>query len=132
MTPKCHFGDNTPTCNPPAKIATGALGDLGKLSAALKATPTDYEAIRVNIDALAKDAQTALASRTKLGNVMNSLTLAQNKYEDLTISYKDQKSRLEDVDLLEVSSNLQYQETILQASLNVGQKIIQPSLLNYM
>ena len=118
--------------NPDNKIATGALGDLGILRDAMMAEPPDYETVRESIDKLEDDVQHILTYRTELGNTMQTLTMMENKYEDLKISYTNQKSNLQDVDLVGLSSDLTYQQMVLQASLSVGQQMMQPSLLNYM
>ena len=118
--------------NPDNKIATGALGDLGILRDAMMAEPPDYETVRESINKLEDDVQHILTYRTELGNTMQTLTMMENKYEDLKISYTNQKSNLQDVDLVGLSSDLTYQQMVLQASLSVGQQMMQPSLLNYM
>ena len=118
--------------NPDNKIATGALGDLGILRDAMMAEPPDYETVRESIDKLEDDVQHILTYRTELGNTMQTLTMMENKYEDLKISYTNQKSNLQDVDLVGLSSDLTYQQMVLQASLSIGQQMMQPSLLNYM
>ena len=118
--------------DPNNKVATGALGDLGILRDALMAEPPDYETVRASIDKLEDDVQHVLTYRTELGNTMQTLTMMENKYEDLKISYTNQKSDLQDVDLVGLSSDLTYQQMVLQASLSVGQQMMQPSLLNYM
>ena len=82
----------------------------------MMAEPPDYETVRESIDKLEDDVQHILTYRTELGNTMQTLTMMENKYEDLKISYTNQKSNLQDVDLVGLSSDLTYQQMVLQAS----------------
>lgn len=127
------FGEYyTDPADPTQKIAAGPLGALGKLKDALNAAPPDEDTIRASIDELESNVQHITDYRTSVGNTIQTLDMMGNKYEDLKISYTDQKSNLEDVNMIEASANLTYQESVLQASLNIGQRLMQPSLLNYM
>jgi len=68
----------------------------------------------------------------ELGGRMNRLDLIKNRYEDDFLSYTELKSNIEDADLAEVTMNWKMAEAVYLAALGIGQKIIQPSLVNYL
>lgn len=75
---------------------------------------------------------TLLTSRSIVGARTNRLELQQTRLKNIDISYTGLLSDNEDADMAEVSVKLQMQENVYNASLAVGAKIIQPSLIDFL
>jgi flagellar hook-associated protein 3 FlgL len=72
------------------------------------------------------------AVRAEIGVKTNRLELTLNRIEDDTINLKGLLSKNEDADMAEVIMNLKMQESIYQASLSGGARIIQPTLIDFL
>lgn len=116
---------------PPVMTGNGLIQTLTTLSQELKTDPANYENIRSKIDDLDTDLHTLLNAQAKIGGSLSRLEMMKNKLEEDNISYTKRKSSLEDVDLAKAISDVQFQETALQASLSVSAKVVQFSLLDY-
>lgn len=80
-----------------------------------------------------KDSMNQVLSVTaEIGAKANRLELTQNKLEDQLISLKDLLSFNEDVSLPEAMMKLAIEENVYRASLGVGSRIIQPSLMDFL
>lgn len=73
-----------------------------------------------------------LSVRAEVGAKMNRLNLTQKKLDSQVLSTKSLISYNEDVDLAEVSIKLKTEENVYRASLAVGARIIQPSLVDFL
>lgn len=69
--------------------------------------------------------------RTQIGAIDNRLEAAKLRNETENIALKESLSQKEDVDLVENYMESILMSTIYQASLSVGAKILEPSLLDY-
>jgi flagellar hook-associated protein 3 FlgL len=72
------------------------------------------------------------AVRAEVGVKTNRLDLTLNRIEDDTLNLKDLLSKNEDADMAEVIMNLKMQESVYQASLSGGARIIQPTLIDFL
>jgi len=78
------------------------------------------------------DAMTALLDATALfGAKMNRLDLIGQRLEDQSLSLTTLLSETEEADFMEAIVQLESQESALQAALNAGVRVLQPSLLDY-
>jgi len=118
--------------SPTGYSGEGLFNTLKTLSNELTANPPNYENIREKIGDLDNDLETVSNVRARLGGVSNRLEMTKTRLDDNKINFTKYKSGLEDVDMSKAIADLQFQETALQVSLQVGSKLIQPSLLNYM
>ncbi len=118
------------TSGPPEQ-KEGLFNTLKELSSALTAEPPDYNDIRSKIDDLDDNLTTLLDSQAKLGGVMSKLEATKNKLEEDTITFTKFKSNYEDIDLAKTISDMQFQQTALEASLSASARVLQQSLLNY-
>jgi flagellar hook-associated protein 3 FlgL len=88
------------------------------------------------VSALLKDidAQTdnVISERAVVGAKSNRIELAQNRAETYNISLTTLISTLGDADYAEASVLYSSQQAVYEASLSVGAKIIQPSLLDFL
>jgi flagellar hook-associated protein 3 FlgL len=72
-----------------------------------------------------------LTVRAEVGARTNRIDLIHNRLDDLGINLTDLQSKTEDVDYAELMIRSKVNENIYQASLSVGAKIIQPSLVDF-
>ncbi|MFD0617374.1 flagellar hook-associated protein FlgL [Paenibacillus sp. GCM10027629] len=73
-----------------------------------------------------------LNMRSEVGARSNRIDLMDSRLKDLSLNLTELSSKTEDADMAETIIKLQSQESIYQASLSSGAKIIQPSLLDYL
>lgn len=76
--------------------------------------------------------QVVLQHRAIVGAKLNRFELTESRLGDIEANTKTLLSEVEDIDVAELILNLRMQEVVYEASLNVGSKVIQPSLLNFM
>lgn len=69
---------------------------------------------------------------TKFGAKVNRLDLTANRLESSQTALKELVSYSEDADVASLIMDLKRQENVLQSSLQVGAKVIQPSLLDFL
>jgi len=110
----------------------GLLKTLITLSEELGTVPADKSVIRGKLDNLETDLQTLLNSQAQIGSLSSRLEMTKTNLEENQINLKKIKSGAEDIDMAKAISDLQYQQTALQASLQVSAQVIQPSLLDYL
>lgn len=96
-------------------------------------TATDINALQngdlVNLDTALTDVLTA---RTTIGTTLNRVEFATNRLDDQLLSVKDFLSQAEDADMAETIIRLKTQESVYQAALSSGSRIIQPSLMDFL
>lgn len=133
------FGEyySKPAASPPATALdvekkSGLLGTLGTLSEELTASPTDYTKIRGKIDELQGNLTTLLDNQAITGGALSRLDMTKGKLEEDQFTFTTTRSNAEDVDMAKTITDLKFQETALEASLQVSAKVIQPSLLNFL
>lgn len=73
-----------------------------------------------------------LTARSEVGARMNRLESTKSRFIDDIITYKALKSQAEDVDASEAIMYLKTQEAVYHASLAVGARLMQPSLVDYL
>ena len=71
-------------------------------------------------------------ARTSVGAKINRLERRSLELQDEKLNLTQQLADLEDVDVAEVTVDLQSQEVAYRAALSVGAKLMQPSLLDYL
>jgi flagellar hook-associated protein 3 FlgL len=65
------------------------------------------------------------------GSKMNRLELVEQRLEDRLLAFQERLSDTEDADLVEAVVRMNTQQTALEAALNAGARILQPSLLDF-
>jgi flagellar hook-associated protein 3 FlgL len=93
---------------------------------ALAGSPLDV------IDDLDAGINQVLQVRGSIGARLNRLDTTEAQIRELGVTLETQRSALEDLDLIEASSELASRENTFQASLAVTARVIQPSLLNFL
>lgn len=85
-----------------------------------------------DITAVDQALDTILSARAEVGAKINRVEAAQGRQNLLQVNLEELRSKSEDTDFTEAVSKFSIQETVYKASLEVGGKAIQPSLLDYL
>lgn len=88
--------------------------------------------IQVSLGSLDGSFEQILSVTAEIGAKSNRLNLTTTKLEDQVVSLKELLSFNEDVSLPDAYMRLTMQETAYRASLSIGAKIIQPSLMDFL
>jgi flagellar hook-associated protein 3 FlgL len=73
-----------------------------------------------------------LRQRSIVGAKVNRLELTESRLGEMDANAQQLLTNVEDIDVAELVMKLRMQEAVYEASLNVGARIIQPSLLDFM
>jgi flagellar hook-associated protein 3 FlgL len=73
-----------------------------------------------------------LVIRADVGAKTNRIELSQERLKDIDVNFTALLAKTEDADLAEVVTQIKMDESIYQAALSTGSRIIQPSLLDYL
>jgi len=80
-----------------------------------------------------QDAQNHLLTKTaEIGGRTRRLELLEARYEQDYINYETMRSDAEDADMAEVIMYLKMAETVYQAALSAGARVIQPTLMDFL
>ncbi len=99
---------------------------------ALKAQTFDHDAFLQLKKTLETASNTLSTEVTKFGAKINRLEITTSRLENSQITLKEILSNTEDADTASLIMELKNQETVLQSSLNVGGRILQPTLLSFL
>lgn len=113
-------------------VSYGLIGNVKELLNGLRATPPDFDVIRSKLDAFSEDQQNVTYYRTRVGTNLNTLESVKKQLSYQKTNSEELRGNIEDANLVEVASKLQYQEYALQASLQSASKVVQNSLLNFL
>ncbi|AOY75643.1 flagellar hook-associated protein FlgL [Clostridium formicaceticum] len=91
-----------------------------------------HEEISNQLGNIDKYIDSLLTTRAEIGAKVNRMDLVKNKIEDNIINFRKLQSQLEDADMGEVIMELMNEENVYRASLSVGARIIQPTLLDFL
>ncbi len=92
----------------------------------------DHKTIGNLLATVDMEIENMLRVRSGVGARMNRLELSGNRLDDDSVGFTKLMSQNEDVDIAEVAMNLMNENTVYQASLATGAKVIQPSLVDYL
>jgi flagellar hook-associated protein 3 FlgL len=109
----------------PAFAALVNLRDHLNIGDATSVSAGDLAAVDNAMDAI-------LSARAEVGAKMNRVEAAQERQSLLQVNLEELRSKTEDTDFAEAISKFSVQETVYKASLEIGGKAIQPSLLDYL
>jgi len=73
-----------------------------------------------------------LAVVADLGGRTNRLELLEERYAQDTLTYRERKSNIEDIDQAEALMNYKMAEYVYSAALQIGSEVIQPSLVDFL
>lgn len=118
------------------KVETKNLGELlGKIIGAMEADASDEERSKLSneyLDDMEKHIDNVVRVRTQIGAINNRLEAAKERNEAENLNLKAVLSEKEDIDIAEKYMEYSVMATVYQASLSVGAKILQPSILDYL
>jgi len=119
------------TGSPIARNTWNVLTDIYEAINAIE-PGTDTEVLTKMIKT-AQDAQNHLLTRTaEIGGRQRRLELLEARYAQDNLNYEKMRSDAEDADMAEVIMFLKMAETIYQAALSAGARIIQPTLMDFL
>jgi len=93
---------------------------------------TDFASLTKDLGAIDKRMDGFLEARADIGAKNNRIELVLDRLKDIGINLQSLQSKTEDADVAEVITNLKTDENVYNASLDVGAKLIKPSLLDFL
>jgi len=117
------------------EIYTAINGDPGDPDAVPPIPPTEPLGTEelTKLIKLIQDSQNHLLTKTaEIGGRARRLELLEARYEQDSINYETMRSDAEDADIAEVIIYLKMAETVYQAALSAGARVIQPSLMDFL
>jgi flagellar hook-associated protein 3 FlgL len=107
------------------------LQTLNDLATALQTG--DVSAVgNVALDRLSAHIDNVNSLRGELAAKINRMELTESRFAIDDIARTDQLSSIEDTDMAEAIMDLSMRENVLQASLSIGARVIQPSLVDFL
>lgn len=88
--------------------------------------------ISVYVTRLQKAQGEVMALTADIGGRASRLELVENRHEEDFFNYTEMKSNVEDADMAEVIMKYKMAEAVYQAALQIGARIIQPTLVDYL
>jgi flagellar hook-associated protein 3 FlgL len=92
----------------------------------------NLEGIRSSLERFDQLHGTLVANRAKVGSRLMGLQNTQQSLERHNVTNAQLNSVLEDADMAQVVSDLAKEETVFRSSLASSQKLIQPTLLDFL
>lgn len=127
-------GERAPAQDSPNSIQPNEVTDLFRVIESLRVGlyTNDTETIRGTIESLDDLIQNSITLRSKIGARVMGIDAAIASSDRTNVQNQATASALEDADYAEIWSNLAKEETVMRASLQAAQKLIQPTLLDFM
>lgn len=92
----------------------------------------DHQSLSNQIGVIDSRMDKILELRSDIGAKTNRLDLAEGRLSDINTNLNTLKSKTEDADIAALITNIKMSENVYEASLSVGSKIIQPTLLDFL
>lgn len=92
----------------------------------------DSQAIRSTLERFDKDISRIITLQTRIGAITQSIENAEDTLESGIIHNKELGSKLVDVDLAKLFSDIQKQQDILKTSYKASQALISPKLIDFL
>ena len=122
--------DGAPTQGEASEPIINAFHELDALRVGL--LTNDTETIRASLDNLDSVINNVTVTRTKLSSRVSGIDNALGQTAKNDQANSELLTQLEDADFAELWSNLAKEETVLRSSLQAAQKLIQPTLLDFL
>lgn len=114
----------------PAKGRPSVFQDLKSLRNALQTN--NPEIIQDLLEKLDGHMEHLVKMRTKIGAIVNTIDNSIDQTERDIINHETYRTKLEDVDVGELASDLQRQQTILSATYKTGSQLLNKSLIDFL
>lgn len=92
----------------------------------------DHAAVADQLAPLESRMDKVLTQQAEIGARVNRLSLMEERLKDLNLNLVTLKSKTEDADMEELIIKSKVNESVYQASLSVGAKVIQPTLVDFL
>jgi flagellar hook-associated protein 3 FlgL len=92
----------------------------------------DYKSLTEDIGRIDKSMDAFLETRADIGAKSNRIEMIQNRLNDIGINLQTLQSKTEDADVAAVITSLKTDENVYNSSLDVGAKLIKPSLIDFL
>ncbi len=92
----------------------------------------DYEEINKQLAEIDKVHRNIISVKAEIGSKTNRLDMTEKRLSSEKLNFKDNLSKNEDVDYAELIMKSQLAQNVYQASLAIGAKVIQPSLMDFL
>jgi len=119
-----------------APVIRNTFNVLSEIHDAINGTDVDDPAgteVLTKMIKTAQDAQNHLLTRTaEIGGRQRRLELLEARFAQDNLNYEKMRSDAEDADMAEVIMFLKMAETVYQAALSSGARIIQPTLMDFL
>lgn len=97
-----------------------------------KMEASDYKGLSDSIASLDKRLDAFLEIRADIGAKSNRIEMIQDRLKDIGVNLQTLQSKTEDADVAAVITSLKTDENVYNSSLDVGAKLIKPSLLDFL
>jgi flagellar hook-associated protein 3 len=92
----------------------------------------DHEGVNGQIQHLETRYNKVLTQQAEVGARVNRIELIEDRLKDLNVNLQTLQSKTEDADMEELIIKAKVNESVYQASLSVGSKVIQPTLVDFL
>lgn len=92
----------------------------------------DVDTIRSTLEPLGKISDRIITARAQVGARLSGIENAENSMQKANGFNAELQSNIEDADIIQVVSDMAREETVLRASLQASNKLIQPTLLDFL
>lgn len=115
-------------------LVDNASGELGSLLSDILAglDADDSDVMRNSLDKLDNQIDNVVRTRTEIGAVSNRMKSAQARNESQELGLKEMLSSKEDIDFAEKYMQFNMEYVAYSASLQMGTKVLQTSILDYL
>jgi flagellar hook-associated protein 3 FlgL len=96
------------------------------------ASPPDKAALSAASSLLNNRFDKIINIRSEVGARTNRVELIDQRLKDLTLNLNDLQGKTEDADMAETITKFNMEQSVYQASLSAGAKIIQPTLIDFL
>lgn len=124
------FGYPPPGVTAPKNEDDNLFDVLDKMIAGLRAN--DHSAVSDQLGNLESRYSKVLTQQAEVGARINRIELMEDRLKDLNVNLQTLQSKTEDADMEELIIKAKVNESVYQASLSVGSKVIQPSLVDFL
>lgn len=117
------------TTQPEVEVKRSIFDDLESLENAL--LTDNHEIIQDLLPRLDKDVDRLIEVRTKIGSISNSVDNSENSIEKTKLLNAEYSSKIEDVDVAELFTDLSRQQNVLNATYKASAQLMNKSLLDF-
>lgn len=106
------------------------FGALSNLISALETN--DSEIVQELLESFDSNISRLITLRTRVGSILNTIQLTQDSLESNNVNYAEQKSKIMDVDVAEVFSDIMKQQSVLKTTYQSSKALMNQTLLDFL